>query len=212
MPEMKRILIVDDHAVLRQGLRQIIETTVDMIVADEAESGDEALNKTRDNEYDMVILDISMPGRDGLDVLVAMKKLKPQLPVIVLSAHPEQQYALRAYKAGAAGYLPKSSPPGEIITALEKVALGKKYVTPEMAERMVSNLTQPGQAQLHNTLSNREYQVLRLIASGKPVGKIAVELSLSVKTISSYRSFILRKMNMKNNAELTRYAIESNLI
>lgn len=212
MINLKRVLIADDHVLLRDGLRQVIDSTVDMIVADEAGNGQEALNKIRDNDYDVAVLDISMPGRDGLDILAEIKRLKPLLPVLMLSSHPEEQYALRVYRAGAAGYISKMSPKSEIINALQKVALGKKYVSPKFAECFLSGLAKANQEKPHNDLSNREYQVFCLIASGKPVGKVADELSLSVKTISTYRSLILRKMNMNNNAELTRYAIENKLV
>lgn len=212
MIRQKKILIADDHSILRDGLRHIISTTVDMEVAGEASNGQEVLNKVRDNDYDMVILDICMPGRDGLDVLVEIKKMKPLLPVLILSSQPEEQFALRAYRAGANGYLSKMSSTSEIINALQKVALGKVYVNPEFAESLVSGIGKRSQEKPHHDLSNREYQVLCLIASGKPVGKIAAELSLSVKTVSTYRTLILRKMSMTNNSELTRYAIENQLV
>jgi len=207
-----RIIIADDHSVFREGLKQVIGTTVDMSVVDEAVSGQELLNKIQSNDYDMVVLDISMPGRNGLDVLVELKSLKPKLPVLVFSMHPEEQYALRAFKSGASGYLTKGSPSRELLDALQKISLGKKYVSPSLAEFLVSGLTDSNQQDLLHSLSNREYQVMSLIASGKTVGKIAVELSLSVKTVSTYRAHILRKLNMKNNAELTRFVIENNLL
>jgi len=207
-----RIIIADDHAVFREGLKQVIGTTVDMSVVDEAASGQELLNKIQVNDYDLVVLDISMPGRNGLDVLVELKNLRPKLPVLVLSMHPEEQYALRAFKSGASGYLTKGSPSKELLEALQKISLGKKYVSPSLAEFLVSGLTDSNQQDLLHSLSNREYQVMSLIGSGKTVGKIAVELSLSVKTVSTYRAHILRKLNMKNNAELTRFVIEQNLL
>ncbi len=207
-----RILVADDHAIFREGLKQVIGMTVDMDVVDEAVNSQELLSKIQSSDYDMVILDISMPGRNGLDVLVEIKNLKPKLPVLVLSTHPEEQYALRAYKSGASGYLTKGSPSKELLDALQKISLGKKYVSSALAESLVSGLTDPDQKDLLQSLSNREYQVLSLIASGKTVGKIAAELALSVKTISTYRAHILRKMNMKNNAELTRFVIENNLL
>jgi two-component system, NarL family, invasion response regulator UvrY len=207
-----RILVADDHAIFREGLKQVIATTVDMTVVDEAVNTQELLSKVQSNDYDMVILDISMPGRNGLDALVEMKNIKPKLPVLVMSMHPEEQYALRAYKSGASGYLTKGSPSQELLDALHKISLGKKYVSSALAELLVSGLNDPTQQDLHHSLSNREYQVMSLIASGKTVGKIAVELSLSVKTVSTYRAHILRKLNMKNNAELTRFVIENNLL
>jgi len=207
-----RIIIADDHSVFREGLKQVIGTSVDISVVDEAVSGQELLNKIQSNDYDMVVLDISMPGRNGLDVLVELKSLKPKLPVLVLSMHPEEQYALRAFKSGASGYLTKGSPSKDLLEALQKISLGKKYVSPTLAEFLVTGLTDSSQQDLLHSLSNREYQVMSLIASGKTVGKIAVELSLSVKTVSTYRGHILRKLNMKNNAELTRFVIENNLL
>lgn len=207
-----RIIVADDHGIFREGLKQVISTSVDMTVVDEAVNGQELLSKITKNDYDIVILDISMPGRNGLDVLVEMKNIKPKLPVLVLTSCPEEQYALRAFKSGASGYLTKGSPSEELLGALHKISLGKKYVSPSLAESLVTGLSDPKEQELHQSLSNREYQVMSLIASGKPVGKIAVDLSLSVKTVSTYRAHILRKMNMKNNAELTRFVIENNLL
>ena len=209
---LKKILVADDHSIFREGLKQVIGASVDMTVVDEAVNGQELLSKIQVNEYDMVILDISMPGRNGLDVLVEIKNIKPKLPVLVLSMHPEEQYALRAYKSGASGYLTKGSPSDELLNALHKISLGKKYVSSAMAESLVMGLSDPKTQELHHSLSNREYQVMSLIASGKTVGKIADELNLSVKTVSTYRAHILTKLNMKNNAELTRFVIENNLL
>ena len=212
MNDVKKILIADDHAIFREGLKQVIAKTVDMVVADEATDGQEALCKIRENDYDIVLLDISMPGRNGLDILTEIKNLRPKLPVLILSMHPEEQYAIRAFKAGASGYLTKGNPPHELIEALQKVALGKKYISPGLAEALAGSIGNDAPTLPHNDLSNREFQVLCLIASGKPVGKIAGELSLSVKTISTYRAQILRKMNLQNNSELTRYALQNELI
>jgi DNA-binding NarL/FixJ family response regulator len=207
-----RILVADDHAIFREGLKQVIGMTVDMTVVDEAINSQELLHKVQNNDYDMVILDISMPGRNGLDALVEIKNMKPKLPVLVLSMHPEEQYALRAYKSGASGYLTKGSPSHELLDALQKISLGKKYVSSALAESLVTGLREPSQQDLQHSLSNREYQVMSLIGSGKTVGKIADELALSVKTVSTYRAHILRKLNMSNNAELTRYVIENDLL
>lgn len=207
-----KILVADDHAIFREGLRQVIATTVDMTVVDEAVNGQELLSKIHSNEYDMVILDISMPGRNGLDALLEVKSAKPKLPVLVLSMHPEEQYALRAFKSGASGYLTKGSPSRELLDALHKISLGKKYVSSSLAESLVSGLNDLSQQDIHHSLSNREYQVMSLIGSGKTVGKIAGELALSVKTVSTYRAHILRKLNMKNNAEITRFVIENDLL
>ncbi len=211
MPDMMKILIADDHGIFREGLKQFIARTSDMMVADEAENGAEVLNKVRQKDYDVVILDISMPGRNGLDILCDIKYARPKLPVLILSMHPEEQYALRAFKIGAAGYVTKGSPPHELIEALVRVANGKKYVSPSLAEVLVNNLDPARQGEPHSELSNREYQVLCMIASGKPLGKISEELSLSVKTVSTYRTNILRKMNLKNSSEITRYVVQNNL-
>ena len=212
MSMVKRIIIADDHMIFREGLKQVIAMAPNMVVADEASSGQELLQKVQENDFDLVVLDISMPGRNGLDTLVELKKMKPKLPVLVLSMHPEEQYALRAYKSGASGYLTKGSPTSELLEALQKLALGKKYVSADLAESMVCGLGEPSTTEIQHTLSNREFQVLCMIASGKPVGKVADELSLSAKTISTYRSHILRKLNMQNNSELTRFAIENGLV
>ncbi len=212
MTTAEKIIIADDHAVFREGLKQVIASTTNMLVTGEAATGQELLQKVRENDYDLAILDISMPGRDGLDILVELKRLRPKLPVLVLSMHPEAQYALRAIRSGASGYLTKGHPTEELIDALQKLALGKKYVSAELAESLLSSLGEMAPTDLCQSLSNREFQVMRLIATGKPVGKIAVELSLSVKTISTYRAHILRKLNMRNNSELTRFAIENHMV
>lgn len=209
---IKKIIIADDHVIFREGLKQVIATTPNMQVTGEAGTGQELLQKVQENDYDLVILDISMPGRNGLDTLGELKKIRPKLPVLVLSMHPEEQYALRAYKSGASGYMTKGSPTSELLDALGKLLLGKKYVSADMAESMVCGLGEPTQTEIQHTLSNREYQVLCMIASGKPVGKIAEELALSAKTVSTYRSHILRKLSMKNNSEMTRFAIENGLV
>lgn len=209
---IKKIIIADDHVIFREGLKQVIATTQTMQVTDEAGTGQELLRKVQEKDYDLVILDISMPGRNGLDTLGELKKIRPRLPVLVLSMHPEEQYALRSYKSGASGYITKGSSTSELLDALGKLLLGKKYVSADMAEALVCGLGEPTQTEIQHTLSNREYQVLCMIASGKPVGKIAEELALSVKTISTYRSHILRKLSMQNNSEMTRFAIENSLV
>ncbi|HEY78406.1 MAG TPA: response regulator transcription factor [Dehalococcoidia bacterium] len=209
---MLKILIADDHAIVRQGLKQIVTETRDMTVAGEASNGQELLNKTKEGEYDVVVLDITMPVRDGMDVLRQLRSEKPRLPVLMLSIHPEEQYALRALRAGASGYLTKESAPDELVVAIRKVSSGGKYISTSMAEKLAFELEVGRDQALHETLSDREYQVLCLIASGKTVTDIAQELSLSEKTISTYRSRVLEKMNMKNNAELTYYAIKNQLV
>jgi two-component system invasion response regulator UvrY len=209
---MIKILIADDHAIVREGLKRIVAETADMVVADEAISGHEVLKKVRNNEYDVVILDISMPGRGGVDILKQLKGQKPDLPILILSMHPEEQYAVRVLKAGAAGYLTKESAPDELITAIKRVSRGRKYVSPSLAEKLAFDLERDTERPYHETLSDREYQVLCMIASGKRVQEIAEELCLSVKTVSTYRSRILEKLKMKNNAELMRYAIKHGLV
>jgi two-component system invasion response regulator UvrY len=209
---MIRLLIADDHAVVRKGMKQILAETKDIIVADEASNGREALEKARKNNYDMALLDISMPGRDGLEVLKELKSLKPKLPVLMLSMYPEEQYAVRSLRSGAAGYLTKDSAPDELISAIRKVSSGGKYVSVSLAEKLALKLGADLETPLHETLSDREYQVMCMIASGKTVKEIGEQLSLSVKTVSTYRTRILDKMRLKGNAELTRYAIENKLV
>jgi two-component system invasion response regulator UvrY len=209
---MLKILIADDHAIVRQGLKQIVTETRDMTVAGEASNGQELLSKIKEGEYDVVVLDITMPVIDGMDVLRQLRSERPRLPVLMLSIHPEEQYALRALRAGASGYLTKESAPDELVVAIRKVSSGGKYISTSLAEKLAFELEVGHEQALHETLSDREYQVLCMIASGKTVTDIAQELSLSEKTISTYRSRILEKMNMKNNAELTYYAIKNQLI
>ena len=209
---MIKIFIADDHAIVREGLKQIVAETTDMAVTDEADTGHEVLEKVSENDYDVLVLDITMPGLNGLDALKQLKSQRPDLPVLVLSIHPEEQYAVRVLRAGASGYLTKESAPDELISAIRKVSMGGKYVTPSLAEKLASDLVADGKKPLHETLSDREYQVLCMIASGKTVTKIAEELFLSEKTISTYRSRILEKMKMKTNAELIHYAIKHGLV
>lgn len=214
---MIRVLIADDHAILRQGLRQILADTEEMTVAGEAASGVEVMkmirggaDKTGACRFDVVLLDIAMPGRSGVEVLKQIKDEMPKLPVLVLSMYPEDQYAVRLLKAGAAGYLNKESAPELLVAAIRKVAMGKKYISPAVAELLAERLD--GKGPQHAELSDREYQILLQIASGKAVSEIAAALSLSVKTVSTYRARVLEKMQMKSNAELTHYAIKNQLI
>jgi DNA-binding NarL/FixJ family response regulator len=209
---MIKILIADDHAIVRRGLKQILTETPDMVVAGEAHNGEELLEKMRSDRWDVVVLDISMPGRGGLDILKQLKSEQPKLPVLMLTIHPEDQYAVRVLRAGASGYLTKESAPDHLVEAIRKVARGGKYISPHLAEKLAFNLESLSEKPLHEALSDREFQVLRLIASGKTVKEIGEELSLSVKTISTYRTRILEKMKMKNNAELTHYAIQQKLV
>ncbi len=209
---MIKILIADDHPIVRKGLKEIIEETPGMKVVDEASNGQEVLEKVFKKDINVVLLDISMPGRSGLDILRDMKRLKPKLAVLVLSMHPEEQYAVQALKEGASGYLTKESAPDELLTALRKVSSGGKYVSSSLAEKLAYALEKDGEKPPHETLSVREYEVMRLIASGKTVTEIARELFLSPKTISTYRARIMEKMRMKNNAQLVRYAIKNRLV
>lgn len=209
---MIRIIIVDDHSVVRKGLRQIFEETPDIVVADDVSSGNELLDKLRHNKYDVVVLDISMPGKDGLDTLKDLKHDNPDLAVLVFTMYPEEQYAVRVLKAGAAGYLNKDCEPEELIDAIRKVSKGRKYISPDLAEILASNLEITGEAPVHEQLSDREFQVMCMIASGKTITEIAKELFLSINTISTYRIRILEKMGMKNNAELTHYALKNRLV
>ena len=203
-----RILIADDHPVFRRGIKQIIGETPDMIVADEVSNGWEVLDKVRSANYDVLLLDISMPGKSGIDVLTQMKDEGIALRTLVLSMHPEDQYAIRALKAGASGYLTKESAPEELVAAIRKVTAGGRYVSSSLAAIVQGNTDEVP----HEALSDREYQVMVLIAAGKTIEAIARELSLSAKTISTYRARILEKMRMKNNSELMRYALDNHLI
>lgn len=209
---MIKILIADDHAVVREGLKQIISETSDMRVTDEANNGQEVLNKVSEQHYDVVLLDITLPGRSGLDVLKQLKSKMPKLPVLMLSVHPEEQYAVRTLKAGASGYLTKGSATDELIAAIRKISTCKKYVSSSLAEKLAFDLDLDYDKPRHEILSDREYQVMSMIASGKTVKEIADELSLSVQTISTYRSRILEKMKMKNNAEIIYYAVKQGLV
>lgn len=209
---MLKIIIADDHPIVRAGMKQIISEASDLMVADEASDGRQLLTKIRKENFDVVILDISMPHMDGLDVLKQLKIEMPKLPVIVLSIHPEDQYALRVLKAGASGYVTKVSAPDELINAIRKVCRGGKYISPSIAEKLAFQLDANFEVMPHESLSDREYQVLCLLASGKTVTDIADELALSVKTVSTYRARILEKMNMKNNAELIHYAVQNRLV
>ena len=209
---MIRVLVADDHTLVREGLKQILSDLPDMAVTDEASNGKEVLDKIRESDFEVVLLDISMPGQSGLDILKQIKLLRPRLPVLILSMYSEEQYAIRTIRAGAAGYLTKDSVPDELIEALRTVSLGKKYITFSLAEKLAFELNADTIRLPHEGLSDREYQVMCMIASGKAVSQIAREISLSVKTISTHRARILKKMKMKNNAELTHYAIKHGLV
>ncbi len=209
---MIKILIADDHSIVREGLKQIVAESAEMVVQGEAVNGQQVLDLVQKADYDLVLLDIAMPGRGGIDTLKQLKIDRPEIPVLILSMHPEDQYAVRAIKAGASGYLTKESAPEELIGAIKKVALGGKYVSADLAEKLVENLGKDVEKPDHTILSDREYQVMAMIATGRTVTEIGDELSLSVKTISTNRARALKKMNMKNNAEFTYYAIKQGLV
>ncbi|WP_151636397.1 response regulator [Noviherbaspirillum aerium] len=208
-----RIIIADDHAIVREGLKQILADSADMVVSGDAENGADAIKLARKDEADVLLLDISMPDRSGIEVLKQIKKEVPKLAVLMLSMHREDQYAIRSLKAGAAGYLNKQSAPAELVDAIRQVACGRKYISAALAQELANQVGDENRAvPPHETLSDREYQTLIMIASGKTVSDIAGELSLSVKTISMYRSRLLQKMKLRHNAELTHYAIKNQLV
>ena len=209
---MIRILIADDHAIVREGLKQIVAETHDMVVAGEASNGREILALAASQGWDVVLLDIAMPGRGGMDTLRQLKRSYPELPVLMLSIYPEDQYGVRALKNGASGYLNKDSAPEELVAAIRKVTQGRKYVSATLAEKLARDLSSDNQSAPHEALSAREYQVMLMLASGRTVSEIADELSLSVKTISTNRTRLMKKMNMKTNAELTYYAVKQGLV
>jgi len=209
---MKRILIVDDHEVLREGVKRIFDKQVGAITFGEASSGPEALRLVREKDWDIVVLDLSLTGQNGLEVLKELKQIRPRLPVLILSMHTEVQFARRAFKAGASGYITKDSPRSELTKAINKVIDEGRYISQALAEKLVVDIGRDTDRLPHETLSDREFEVMRLIASGKTPGEIAKLLSLSDSTISTYRARILEKMGMKTNAELTHYAIQSKLV
>ena len=207
-----RVFIADDHAIVREGLKQILAESPDLIVAGEAENAADAIKLFRRSKCHVMLLDISLPDRNGIEVLKQVKKEKPEIAVLMLSMHREDQYAIRSLKAGAAGYMTKQSAPKELVTAIRQVASGQKYVSAALAQELASAIGDNHETALHETLSDREFQTLTMIASGKTVSTIAKELSLSVKTISEYRARLLSKMKLKNSAELTHYAIKHQLV
>lgn len=207
-----KVLIADDHAIVREGLKQILADTKDIVVAGDAENGSDAIQLARKCGCDVLLLDISMPDRSGIDVLKQFKSELPKVAVLMLSMHREDQYAIRSLKAGAAGYLNKQSAPAELVDAIRQVAAGRKYITAALAQELANQIGDDREVPPHETLSDREYQTLTMIASGKTVSEIAIELALSVKTISMYRSRLLQKMKLRHNAELTHYAIKNHLV
>jgi len=209
---MIRVLLADDHAIVRAGLKEILADTGDIEVTGEAANGQEVLARVFTQDFDVAVLDMSMPGRNGIELIKLVKAEKPKLRILVLSMHSEEQYAVRALKAGASGYLTKESAADQLVAAIRRIAAGGAYVTPETAERLALGVAPRAVAEAHTLLSDREFQVFRMIASGASVGQIARELSLSVKTISTHKTRILEKMGLTNQAELIRYALEHHLL
>ena len=209
---MTNVIIIEDHQIVREGLKKIIAEAGEMFVAAEATNGADALALIDSQEYDLALLDLSLPGRNGLDVLKHIRKHKPKLPVLVISIYPEEDYGVRVLKEGASGYLSKESAAGDLVNAMRKVTRGEKFLSPKLADRLIGTLRGDGDAAPHEALSNREFQVFRLISSGKTVMDISREMSLSVKTISTYRMRILAKMKLKSNSDLIRYAVQHGLL
>ena len=212
MNKMIKILIVDDHAIVREGLKQIVAEENDMIVSGEAKDASGLFKLVNAGQFDIAIIDISMPGRSGLDALKDLKKSKPELPVLILSMFSEEQYGLRAIKAGAAGYMKKVSAPNELVSAIRIIVNGGKYINQSLAEKMAEEYVGRAKPQLHERLSDREYQIMCLIATGRTAEEISNDLSISVHTVYTYRNRILDKMQLKSNVELTQYAIQNKLI
>ncbi len=209
---MHKILIADDHTVVRKGLKQILLDAYPSAIIEEVADAEDLLRNVQMKPWDVVITDISMPGRSGLDVLQQIRLDHPKLPVLILSVHPEDQYAIRVLKAGASGYLNKDSAPEDLVKAVDRVMMGKKYITPSIAEKLATTLEQDSEKLPHEYLSDREFEVLKLLAAGKSVSDIGEQISLSASTVSTYRARILSKMNLKTNADLTLYSVEHKLI
>jgi two-component system invasion response regulator UvrY len=209
---MIRVLVADDHAVVRRGVVQILDEAPDLVAAGQASTGREVLQQVQENDYDVLVLDIGMPDGSGLEVLHQLRTLRPELRVLILSMYPERQYALRALKAGAAGYLTKESAPDELVAAVRRIAQGGRYITQSLAEELTAALVGEAEQPPEQILSDREFQVVCMLAEGKTVAAIASELSLSVKTISTYRARVLEKLNLSNTAEIIRYAFEHKLV
>jgi two-component system invasion response regulator UvrY len=209
---MIKILVVDDHAVVRRGLRQILAETSDLHVGGEAGTAAEAMAKVQAERWDVIVLDVGLAGKSGLDLIADIRKVRPEVRVLVLTMFSEEQYAVRAIRAGAAGFLTKESAPDKLVEAVRKIAAGGRFITPELAETLASMVAGEGSGKPHERLSNREFEILKRIGSGKTVSEIAEELALSVKTVSTHRTRILRKMSMRTNAELTHYAVKNGLV
>jgi DNA-binding NarL/FixJ family response regulator len=207
-----RIFIADDHAVVRRGLKQILQDEYPSAYIEEGSDAEMLIKKVIKENWDLIITDISMPGRSGMEALQQIKMEYPKLPVLVLSGHTEEQYAMRALKAGASGYLNKDTAPEELLQAVRRILQGKKYITSNIADKLIADLDKDGEKQPHELLSDREFEVFKLIASGKSVSDIATQMLLSVTTVSTYRARVLAKMNLKTNADLTIYAIENKLL
>jgi two-component system invasion response regulator UvrY len=207
-----RILLADDHSIVRRGLKDILTEEYPNATVEQVGDGFELLKQLRNGRWDIVISDLSMPGKNGLETLKQMKSEFPLVPVLILSMYPEDLYAIRVLKAGASGYMTKETATEELIKAVRLILQGRKYITPTVAEKMASNLDHDNERQPHELLSDRELDVMKMIASGKTVSEIAIELSLSVNTISTYRARVLEKMNLKTNSELTYYVISNNLL
>lgn len=209
---MIRVMIADDHAIVRQGLKQILSETDDIKVTGEAETGFQAVKIARQQEFDVMLLDISLPDRNGIEILKQIKKDRPHLAVLMLSMHNEHEFAIRALKAGAAGYLNKQSAPAQLVIAIRQVSSGDKYVSPAVAQELANTINIDADKPLHSTLSDREYQTLCFIAAGKTLSEISAEMFLSPKTVSVYRARLLEKLKLTNNSELIRYAIKNKLV
>lgn len=208
---MIRVLIVDDHDIVREGLKQIVSETTDIVAAGEATSGNEALDQVRSGSWDVVVLDLNLPDRNGIDILAQIRSINPALPVLILSMHPEETYAPRLLKTGAAGYVSKDRAREHLTEAIRKTARGERFITPTLAQRLAIDMVSGAQA-THEKLSDREFQILVMIASGKPPREIAAELGVSVKTVATHRSRILEKLGLRNNAAIVQYALENKLL
>lgn len=206
-----RVIVADDHPILRAGLVSVLNASPDIRVVAEAGNGAEVLRATRDVSFDVLLLDVSMPGKSGLDLMRQIRKDNARLPILIVSSHPEDQYALRAIKAGASGYVTKMSAPADLVTAVRTVSNGRKFITPELAELLAAHVERPDTGTPHESLSDREFQTMKMIAAGHSLTDIADVLCISVKTVSVYRSRVLEKMRMKSNVELTRYVVEHGL-
>ncbi|MDD8018161.1 MAG: response regulator transcription factor [Bacteroidota bacterium] len=209
---MIRILIADDHTIIRKGLMQILSEGMRGVEFGEASNAGEAVAMIGKKKFDIIILDVSMPGKSGLEVLKDIKILQPKIPILILSMHPEDQYAVRVIKAGAMGYMTKDSAPEELVNAVQKILHGGKYVSSAMSEHLLNLIQEPQHTETYQSLSDREFEVMRLLASGKTVSEIAEKISLSVKTVSTYRTRILQKLHLTTTADITRYAMQNKLI